>query len=157
MSVRERLLPATIDNVFRGPRAAVWLFVLVLIIRTGISAGSAFNSHQALQQADGIPLDTYGEAAATTVVAVFSALGESLLVLAVIGWVVLIRYRAAVPLMFVVFLVEHLARRAMFVWHPIAKTAAPGGLINMVVLAVMVVGTVVSLVSLRTNPETLKL
>ncbi len=154
MSVFERLLPAKIDNVFRGPRAALWLFVLVLIVRTAISAGSMFNSHQALQQADGVPIDTYGEAGAQAAVALFGALGESLLALSVVGWVAVIRYRAAVPLMFVVLLAEHAARRAMLLWHPIAKTPAPSGMINLVLISVTILGVVLSLMPSRSAPPT---
>lgn len=150
MSVLDRLLPVRLDNVFRGPRVALWLFVFVLIVRTAIAGGSAFNTHQALQDADGIPLDTFGPAGAQAVVALFSALGESLLALALLGWVVVLRYRAAVPLMFVVFLVEHLGRRGMFLWHPIVRTdGAPGGMINIAIVAVTAVGAALSLMAAR--------
>ena len=59
-----------------------------------------------------------------------------------------------VPLMFVVFLAEHLARRAMFVWHPIAKTPAPSGMINLVLISVTILGVVLSLMPSRSAPPT---
>jgi hypothetical protein len=63
-----------------------------------------------------------------------------------IGLVVLVRYRAMVPFMFALLLLEHLSRKLVFWILPIATTGTPPGLfINLVFVAVMIVGLVLSL------------
>lgn len=54
-----QLLPQRIDNSFRGYRLALWLFGLVMLVKTGIGVGTIFNGHNAAINADGIPLDTF--------------------------------------------------------------------------------------------------
>jgi hypothetical protein len=137
------LLPPVLDNAYRGHRAGLWLFALVLLVRTGIALGTTFNGREAAQSADGIPLDSFGAGGAQTVVALFAIWGLAHLVLGALGIVALVRYRAMVP---VLFLVEHVARRWSLMVHAIPRTgAAPGGMINRVLLAVTLVGLVLSL------------
>ncbi len=62
-----------------------------------------------------------------------------------IGLLVFVLYRAMVPFMFVLLLLEHLGRRLIFWILPIVRTeASPGFFVNLVV-AVMIVGLVLSL------------
>ena len=59
---------------------------------------------------------------------------------------ILVRYRAMVPLMFVLFLVEFLSRRVVFEVLPIQRTGTPPAFyVNLALLAVMVVGLALSL------------
>jgi len=58
---------------------------------------------------------------------------------------VLVRYRAMVPFMFALLLVEHLSRRLILQILPIATTGAPPGyFINLGLLALMLVGLALS-------------
>jgi hypothetical protein len=141
-----RLLPPSIDNAYPGHRLALWLFGLLLFLRTAMGVNSIFNSRSILTSADGIPLDTYPAAAAQTVVSLFALLGLSNLVLCVLGILVLVRYRSMVPLMFALFLTEHLGRRLILSLHPIERTGRPPGIyINLAILALMLVGLALSL------------
>jgi hypothetical protein len=64
----------------------------------------------------------------------------------VLGVLVLVRYRGMVPLMFVLFLLQHLAGRVIAQFHPIVRIGAPpASAINLIFLALIVVGLVLSL------------
>jgi hypothetical protein len=101
-----------------------------------------------LTSADGIPLDTYTPAAARTVLSLFALLALANLMIALFGVVVLVRYRSLIPLFFVIFLLHHVGRRLILEWMPIERVGTPPGFgINLALLALTVVGLVLSLVS----------
>ena len=140
------VLPPRIDNSFRGHRLALWFFVPVVVMKTGIALATILNGRNAAQSADGIPLETFGAAGAQAVVALFAIWGLSQLVFSVLGVLALTRYRALVPLVFVLLLVEHLARKWILLVKPIVRTGtAPGTYINLVLLALMIGGLALSL------------
>jgi hypothetical protein len=142
----DRILPQRIDNTYRGHPLAVWLLVPVVLMKTGIALGTIFNGRAAAQSADGIPLDRFGADGAQAVVALFAIWGLAQLVFSVLGVLALTRYRAMIPSLFALLLVEHLARRLILLVKPIARTGTPPGLyINLALLAVMVVGLALSL------------
>lgn len=141
-----QFLPQRIDNHYRGHWLALWLLGALIVMKAGIGLGTIFNGRSAAIDADGIPLDTFTPAGADAFVAVFAAWGLSQVILNLIGALVLIRYRALVPLMFALLLLEHLGRKLVFVFLPIARSeSAPGSYINLVIVAVMIAGLVLSL------------
>ena len=141
-----QVLPRRLDDTYRGHPLAVWLFITVLVAKTGIALGAIFNGRVAAQSADGIPLDSFGSGGAQAVLALFAIWGLSQLVLSVFGLLALVRYRAMIPLMFVLLLSEHLLRKWILLVKPIARTGAPpGGYINLSLLLVMAAGLVLSL------------
>lgn len=149
-----QLLPRQVDNTYRGHRLALWLFAALVLVKGGIGLGTIFNGHSAAISADGIPLDTFTPAGEQAFVSLFAAWGLSQLILNLIGLLVLVRYRALVPFMFALLLLEHLSRKLIFLVLPIARTGAPPGfLVNLVLVAVMIVGLILSLRSQR-NPQT---
>jgi hypothetical protein len=140
------LLPRRADNDYRGRKVALWIFGLVVFVKLAIGVNSIFNGYSVASSADGIPLDTYAPAGARTIVSLFALLGLSHLVMALLCMLVLVRYRTLVPLMFTLLLVEHLGRRLIFYFLPIARTGTPpGSAINLVLLALMVAGLALSL------------
>jgi hypothetical protein len=141
-----RLLPRQVDNNYRGPKVALWLFALLVLVKVIMSVNSIFNAESIARSADGIPLGTFPPAAAQTVVSLFALTAFSRLMSSVLGILVLVRYRAMVPLMFALFLLEHLGRRLVLQFLPIPRTGtSPGSAINLVLLAVMIVGLALSL------------
>ena len=61
-----------------------------------------------------------------------------------------LRYRSAVPLMFVVMILTFLGAQAVSIYAPLVRTgAAPGVIINRVMVGLMVVGLVLSLIQRR--------
>jgi hypothetical protein len=116
-------------------------------MRTAMSVSSIVNGRTVASSADGIPLDTYGPAAARTVLALFGLLALAHLVIALVGVLVLVRYRALIPLMFTLFLVHQIGRRLLLGAMPIERAGAPpGSAINLFLLGLTVAGLALSLV-----------
>ena len=142
----ERLLPQPADNTYRGHWLALWLFGALLIMKIGMSLGCIFNGYTTAVSADGIPLDTFPSAAAQTVLYLFASWGLAHLVIAILGALVLVRYRSLVPLMLLLLLLELLARKLARQFLPVVTTGTPpSGLINMVLISAMAAGLVLSL------------
>ena len=141
-----QLLPQRIDNTYRGHRLALWLLAALVLVKGGIGLATIFNGYPAATTADGIPLDTFTPAGAQAFVSLFAAWGLSQLMLNLIGVLALVRYRAMVPLMFALLLLEHLSRKLIFLILPIVRTdMSPGFFVNLVLVAMMIVGLVLSL------------
>jgi hypothetical protein len=140
------ILPRQVDNTYRGYKLALWLFALLVLMKGGISLGKIFNGYTAAGSADGIPLDTFTPAGARAVVTLFALWGLSQLVICLLCVLVLVRYRAMVPFMFAVLLLEFLSRKLILQIMPIDTMGAPPGyFINLGLLALMIVGLVLSL------------
>jgi len=141
-----QLLPQRIDNTYRGHRLALWLLAALVLVKGGIGLATIFNGYSAATTADGIPLDTFTPAGAQAFVSLFAAWGLSQLMLNLIGVLALVRYRAMVPLMFALLLLEHLSRKLIFLILPIVRTDMPPGFfVNLMLVAMMIVGLVLSL------------
>lgn len=141
-----RFLPRQADNTYGGYKLALWLFAVVVLMKTAISLGCIFNGRVAAGSADGIPLDTFTPAGAQAVVSLFAAWGLAQLIICLLCTLVLARYRALVPFMFALLLLEHLSRRLIYQVLPIARTGRPSGFfVNLALVAVMVVGLALSL------------
>ena len=142
----KQLLPQRIDNTYTGHKLALWLFAPLVFMKGGIGLGTIFNGRSAATSADGIPLEIFTPAGEQAFVALFAAWGLSQLMLNLIGLLVLVRYRAMVPFMFVLLLFEHLSRKLIFWVLPIPRTGTPPGFyLNLAMVAVMIVGLVLSL------------
>ncbi len=142
----ERLLPRRIDNTYHGHKLALWLFGVLVLLKIAISLNSIFDGHDVAMSADGIPLDTFTPAGAQAVVSAFAAWGLAQLAICLLCVSVLARYRAMLPLMFALLLLEHLGRRLLFRVMPIATTGAPPGFyVNLVLAVLTVVGLALSL------------
>ncbi len=141
-----QLLPRHVDNTYHGYKLALWLFGLVVFMKVAMSLNSIFNGYSVATSADGIPLDTFTPAGAQAVVSLFAAWGLAQLIICLLCIVVLARYRALVPFMFALVLLEHLSRRLIFLVLPIVSTGTPPGFfVNLVLLALMVLGLALSL------------
>ena len=142
----ERVFPSAADFTYRGSRIALWLLGLVLILKLAIALGAIFNGHYAATVADGIPIDSYTPQGAQAFLSLFASLGLSQFMLAAFGVVLLVKYRALVPLLLLLLLVEYVARKGVNAYIPIARTdRAPGGAINWVIFGVMVLAFILSI------------
>lgn len=142
----DQLLPRRVDNAYRGYKLALWLFGALVFMKTSIGLGTIFNGREAATSADGIPLDSFGAAGAQAFVSVFAAWGLAQATIGLLCVVALVRYRALVPFMYAVLLLEHLCRKLIFAVMPIDRTAgATGYFINLALVGLMVVGLVLSL------------
>ena len=143
----ERILPRQIDNRYPGLRVGLWVFGLLVLIRLAMGANIMINTRSIAEGADGIPLDSYGAGGAGAVISLFALLGLSKLVIGLLGLIALIRYRAMIPLILLLMLAEHGASRALVLARPIVRSEgdAPGSTINMILLALLLIGLVLSL------------
>jgi len=142
----ERILPQTLDNRYEGHRLALWLLGGLVVMKGGIGIATMFNGYEAATSADGIPLETFSPAGAAAFVSLFAAWGLAQVVINAVGVLVLIRYRAAVPLVYLLLLFEHLARKTVFLVVPLEREGTPSGFyINLVLVALLLLGFVLSL------------
>lgn len=142
--IRERRKAVTLGGL--SYKLALWLFGLLVLVKVVMSVNCIFNGYSVASRADGIPLDTFTSAGARAVVSLFAIWGLAHLVICLLCILVLVRYRTMVPFMFALLLLEHLSRKLVLQFMPIVRTGTPpGSVVNFVLLAVMIVGLVLSL------------
>ena len=142
----DELLPRRLDNEFRGNKLALWLFGLVVALKSAQSLAIIFNGYSTARDADGIPLDSYTPAVAQTVVAVFAQGSLWRLFFCLVCVLVLFRYRSAVPLMFALLALHYLAAQLVLKFVPLLRVGMPvGPLVNLMLFVVMLVGLGLSL------------
>jgi len=151
------LLPRTAGNAYRGHKLGLWIFTAVVVVKIGIALGGLLNGSNAAAQADGIPLITFGATGAQDFLSLDAGLSVTLLMMAVMAVIVLVRYRALVPLMFAILLAEQLLRRLAYHVVPMLRVGTPPGTwINIVLTALMVVGPVLSLAPVASKRSALE-
>ena len=151
-----RIFPKQIDNNYRGHWLAILIFALLVILRAAMGFNSIVMTHMVATGADGIPLDSYGPACAAVVVLFFKNIGLFFLLLSLLGVVALIRYRAMIPLMYLVLILQLAGSRLLLYLYPIVRTSEMplGFSVTLTMLAVALIGVVLSLVGkgYRTKP-----
>lgn len=131
----ERLFPKAITNDYRGSATAKWVFVLLTIITLGRSLAHMFSPDGGAQSIATIPLDTFTAAGADVVILIFALWGLSQVIIGGIYVVVLWRYQALIPLMYLLIVFEYGMRIFLGVLKPIETTGtAPGGILNFVMV-----------------------
>lgn len=144
-----RIFPRQFDNHYRGHWLAIWLLAPIVALRLVIGTNSILNTRFVATSADGIPLSSFDAAGAQAVISLFALLGLFQLLLALQGVVVLIRYRAMIPLFYLLLLIHQLGGRALALAHPIAQSGASsaqiGSAIVLALLAITLAGFVLSL------------
>ena len=143
----DRLFPRHVDNRFDGHRSALWLLGLLVALKLVVSFNSIFNTALVAQGADGIPLDSFGPAAARQVLVLFALLALGQLMLALIAVAALIRWRALVPFLYLVSLGEQIGRRLIVLTQPGPRpeTTAVAYYMTWGVLGLLAIGLVLSL------------
>ena len=142
----ERVFPSPTDFTYRGSKIALWLLGLILLLKLAIALGAIFNGHYAATVADGIPVDSYSPEAAQAFLSLFASLGLAQFMLGAVGAVLLLRYRALVPLFLLLLLVEFIARKGIAAYMPIVRSAqASGCVINWILFGMLVLAFVLSL------------
>ena len=141
-----QLLPPRLDNTYRGRKLALWLFGLVVLIRSIQSVMIIVNGYSIARSADGIPLETYAPAAAQTILALFAISSLNRLFISLVCVVVLVRYRSAIPSMFALLALTYLAGEIILRFIPIVRVGTPPGpIVNFIMFALMIVGLALSL------------
>ncbi len=155
-----RLFPRTIDNCYQGHVLALWLFVPVVLLKTVMGFNVAglnpwVSSRYILESADGVPVDSFSAYGASVVVFMFASWGLGLLILQLLAIVVLIRYRAMLPLMILAATVEQVGRKGIALINPILSSGGDGQVsagfwINLILSTALLLSLALSLLKVRT-------
>jgi hypothetical protein len=144
--LQRSLLPARLDNDFHGHKAAIWLFALVTAMKLALGLVHIFSADGGAQTVSHIPLDSYSAGAAQNVVGLFARLGLEQLLLGAVFVVVLLRYRALIPLMFLLALAAQAGAFALAAWKPLSLTVSSGAApMHLVLAGLYLAGLVLSL------------
>jgi hypothetical protein len=117
----QRLFPARIDNRYEGQRLALWLLGIHLALKLVMSVNSIANTASIASGPDGLRLDSYGADGARTVLMLFATNANAGLALALVGVVALLRYRAMVPMVALLLLLEAGGRRLIIESYAIER------------------------------------
>lgn len=144
----ERLFPRQADNRFEGLRPALWLLALLICLKLAMSVNSILNTETVAAGADGIPLASYGPAAAREVLLLFALMALGQLTITLIALATLIRWRALLPFVYLMLLAEQLARRAIARSHaaPDARITDVAWYVNYGLLTLLFLGLALSLI-----------
>ena len=149
------IFPRQADNAYRGQKVALWLLGIVVLLRLVMGANSTFNTYNVATTADGIPINSYPEAAAQTILSLFAAIGLNYLLWATLAIIVLIRYRTLVPMTFLLLLTGFLARRVQAEFLPVPTVGnPPAKVVTLVLLGLMIAGFALSLWPRRSKDAT---
>ncbi|MGL1891291.1 MAG: hypothetical protein OCD02_06655 [Spirochaetaceae bacterium] len=126
------IFPKEINNTFRGYKVALYLFYALTAVTLWRSQHHLFAADGGAQSIATIPLDTFTTSGAQAVIGIFSLWGLSQLIIGFIYLITSIRYRAMVPLMYLLMFFEYLVRATYIPAFKSIPTdgTAPGALIN---------------------------
>jgi len=120
----EILLPVKADNIIRGSKLPYYFLILTAIIWTVRSCIHAFAPDGGAGSIAGMDLDVSG---ADQIVFAFALWGSEQLIYSLLQWVVILRYRSIVPLMWGVQLLETLGRMLVGSLKPVTFSHTPPG------------------------------
>ncbi len=141
-----RIVPARVDNRYRGHRVGLWLFVPIGLIKLSQSLTHLLRQDGGAQSISTIPLDTYPPGAAQNVIGLFARLGLEQILLASIFLLVLVRYRALIPLMYVLMVAHFMGGKIVAQFKPLALVGTSAVSTPFLVIAALsVIGLVLSM------------
>jgi hypothetical protein len=153
-----RLFPRQFDNAYAGSRIAAWILGVLLLLKGVMGFNAMVFTRMVAGGVDRIPLDSYGPSGARMVLVFFSLWGLWQLLVSLLGVLVLIRYRAMIPLILLLLTLEQFGRKGLFLLHPdpAAPAAAAAGfstafLINAGFSVALVAALVLSLMRRRSG------
>lgn len=132
-----RIFPACLDNRYRGHRLALWLFVPIAFQKVAASLTHLLKADGGAQSISTIPLDTYSPSAAQNVVGLFARMGLEQLALASLLVIVLARYRAMIPLLYVLIVAQYLGSRVLSEVKPLVLAGTSGASTPALVIAIL--------------------
>lgn len=145
-----KILPSTVDNTYLGHKIALWFFYIITIVTIVRSCVHIFKNDGGAQSIATIPLDTYTEAGAATVILIFAYWGLSQLMFGIIQLIVALRYKSLISLMYLMLIIEWAGRFIISSFKPIETIGqAPAGIGNMIMPGVCLVMFFLSLASSR--------
>jgi hypothetical protein len=142
----DKMFPKQLNNDYSGHALARWVFVLLTIVTLIRSLIHMFTSDGGAQSIATIPLDSYSQGGAAAVVLIFSMWGLSQLLLGLLYVVVLWRYQAFIPFMYLLITIEYAGRIILGLIKPVETTGTtPGGIGNLIFVPLAIVMLILSL------------
>jgi hypothetical protein len=121
-----------------GTVLALWFLVPALLMKTGMSLMSIFNTRFVSENIDGIPVSAFNEVAQTNYLTAFQLLGLAHLPGITFGFIAAIWLRRFIPLAAGLLLAESFARRFLLGDNPLLWfTEGPKIGINFVLMALL--------------------
>ncbi len=141
-----KLLPQPATDPYRGATIAKWVFVGITIVTIGRSLVHILLPDGGAQSIATIPLDDFTANGAASVIHLFALWGLSQLLFGLLYLVVLWRYQALIPLMYVFIFIEYLVRLLLALAKPIeTHGTAPGAIGNYLMIPLALVMLALSL------------
>lgn len=145
-----RIFPKQIDNTYRGFWLAVWLLMPIVFVKMVMGFNMLLNARELAQSADGLPLDSFDALPTAIIVVDFMTGGLERIVLASLGLVALIRYRAMVPFVYLMLSVDAVGLMVIWKTNPLPIAPSSGGpsigyFINLALAATLLIGFALSL------------
>jgi hypothetical protein len=145
-----RLFPTQIDNTYRGYTLAIWLLVPIALLKLVMGCNTIVNTAWVIESADHVPLSSYGPGAASMVIFLFRTWGLSLALFSLLALLACVRYRAMVPLAYLMLLIENAGRKVLSAFDPVQITPDNAGLsvsvmINIGFVAALLIGLALSI------------
>lgn len=141
-----KMFPKQLNNDYRGSLIAKWVFVLLTAVTLVRSLIHMFSPDGGAQSIATIPLDSFTSDGASAVILIFSLWGLSQFLIGIIYTVVLWRYQALIPFMYLLIIVEYTMRIVLGVLKPIETVGtAPGAVGNFIIVPFAVIMLFLSL------------
>jgi hypothetical protein len=122
-SLLTKLLPPVADNIFLGPKVALWVFILIAAISTVRSFIHILAPDGGSGSIAGMDLS----AGAPGIIFAFALWGSAQLIYALIQLTVIFRYRSLIPFMYGIQILESLLRVAVARMKPVTFSHTPPG------------------------------
>jgi len=131
------LFPKQADNQFSGVKLPMLVFWLIAVVSTARSLIHIFSPDGGAGSIAGLDLSVEG---ADGIVFAFALWGSAQLVLAVIQWIVSLRYRSLIPMMYVLVVFEVLLRMLVGRIKPVTFAQTPPGAVGNFVILPLALG-----------------
>lgn len=134
------IFPKQITNTYTGHPIALYAFYLITSITLIRSLIHILAPDGGAQSIATIPLDTYSVESANTVIFIFGLWGISQLLLGILFLIIVVRYKALIPLMYILIFTEYTLRLILGLFKPITLVGiAPGGIGNYVFIILSII------------------
>ncbi|WP_164118586.1 hypothetical protein [Sphingorhabdus sp. Alg239-R122] len=145
--IMSRLFPAQFDNAFPGNPIALWVFYLFTVVTLWRSQHHTFAADGGAQSIATIPLDSYSDGAAATIIAIFAQWGLVQLLLGLLMLLAAVRYKSMIPFLWLIVLMEWVGRGLIGQFKPVETIGtAPGQIGNLVFPIITLVMLILSLI-----------
>lgn len=149
-----RLFPPAVESPYKTSIPAIALLSLLVLVKMaqGISVAGLNpwkSGRSILETVDGVPLSTFPAEASDNLIFLFAVWGLCVFIICLFGLVAMLRYRALVPLAFLLLLFEQLGRKllaATYLDRPFfSSQLTPAALINWAFLVAITIGLLLSI------------